>query len=126
MGLAFQPRPYLADADETVKCPKCGRMNDTDAHFCDQCGTPLAGAAPYAREADETITCPKCSRQNDDDAHFCDQCGVKLDGRTDVTGFFVMVSKTCPSTKPWAVVNVQTNGLSGCYASEADADGAAR
>lgn len=41
----YKPTPYRADADETVKCPKCERMNDTDAHFCDQCGFKLEGAS---------------------------------------------------------------------------------
>lgn len=40
----YKPAPYKADPDETVKCPKCGRMNDRDAHYCDQCGFKLDGA----------------------------------------------------------------------------------
>lgn len=41
---AYEPKPYHADPDETVKCPKCGKMNDTDASYCDQCGYKLAGS----------------------------------------------------------------------------------
>ena len=41
---AYKPVPYKHDPDETVQCPKCGRMNDTDAHYCDQCGFKLDGA----------------------------------------------------------------------------------
>jgi hypothetical protein len=41
---AYKPAPYKADTDETVECPKCHRMNDRDAHFCDQCGFKLDGA----------------------------------------------------------------------------------
>ena len=39
----FRPEPYVPDADETVQCPKCERMNDLDAAFCDQCGHELIG-----------------------------------------------------------------------------------
>jgi len=40
----YKPTPYKKDPDETVQCPKCDRFNDTDAHFCDQCGFKLDGA----------------------------------------------------------------------------------
>ena len=39
----FRPMEYKPDADETVQCPKCERMNDTDAAYCDQCGHELMG-----------------------------------------------------------------------------------
>jgi len=39
----FRPAPYKPDPDETVQCPKCERMNDTDSAYCDQCGHELAG-----------------------------------------------------------------------------------
>jgi hypothetical protein len=39
----FRPAPYKADPDETVQCPKCERMNDLDAAYCDQCGHELMG-----------------------------------------------------------------------------------
>lgn len=39
----YQPSPYLQEADETVKCPNCGKMNEADAKYCDQCGTKLEG-----------------------------------------------------------------------------------
>ena len=31
------------DEDETVACPSCGAMNDSDAKRCDQCGAELPG-----------------------------------------------------------------------------------
>lgn len=40
----YTPAPYHADVDETVKCANCGKMNDDDARFCDQCGHSLTGA----------------------------------------------------------------------------------
>ena len=39
----YVPKPYMADADETLQCPDCGLMNDTDAKYCDQCGSFLVG-----------------------------------------------------------------------------------
>ncbi len=65
-------------------CPDCGRGNDTDANYCDQCDAKMTSTTAYARQDDEDVECPECKLYNDDDAHFCDQCGVKLEGRTDV------------------------------------------
>lgn len=42
-GKPYEPGPYHRDPDETVECPVCHLFNDTDAKFCDQCGTKLAG-----------------------------------------------------------------------------------
>lgn len=81
----YQAKPYHAEADETAKCPSCGKMNDPDAKFCDQCGAKMSPTQAYKWDADETVTCPVCRKGNDDDARFCDQCGARLEGRTDVT-----------------------------------------
>ncbi|MDE1904827.1 MAG: zinc ribbon domain-containing protein [Rhodospirillales bacterium] len=99
-GTPFEPAPYHADPDETVKCPTCQKMDDADASFCDQCGTKLAGSddvvvggkpagadyqpVPYHADPDEIVTCPACEKVNDTDASFCDQCGHKLAGDPDV------------------------------------------
>ncbi len=40
----YDPKPYHADPDETVICPNCGKHNDVDAAYCDQCGFKLKGA----------------------------------------------------------------------------------
>lgn len=52
----YEPAPYHVDPDETVKCPNCSKMDDTDAVYCDQCGFELKGAtgvvvAPPAADA---------------------------------------------------------------------------
>lgn len=83
--LGYQPAPYHQDADETVDCPDCGRGNDTDASYCDQCGMQLTPSTEYSAGADEDVTCPNCECVNDDDAEYCDQCGIRLTGRDDVT-----------------------------------------
>lgn len=49
-----------------VRCPGCGRENDGDARFCDECGAALARV------------CPNCHERNDADAKFCDACGSGL------------------------------------------------
>lgn len=85
----YQPQAYHADPDELVQCPKCQKMGDDDAHYCDQCGFDLTstGFVPrdYHADPDEVVTCPKCRKQNDVDAVFCDQCGFELKGADGVT-----------------------------------------
>lgn len=84
---AYVPAPYHKDPDETLQCSVCGKYDDTDAAYCDQCGAPLTHRqSQYTVDADETIKCPNCTRYNDTDARFCDQCGLMLAGRTDVGG----------------------------------------
>jgi hypothetical protein len=55
----FRPADYKPDADETVECPKCERMNSMDAAFCDQCGHELMG--------DHHVTVDGVSLDEDDD-----------------------------------------------------------
>lgn len=57
-----------AGSSKTVRCPKCGHPSDTDAKFCDECGTPLAK------------TCSSCGRINDHGARFCANCGSGWSG----------------------------------------------
>ncbi len=85
--LAYVPQPYQQDPDETVQCQVCGRMNDTDAMYCDQCGAAIPGgpSTPYTVHMDESVQCPQCQRMNDVDARYCDQCDYKLAGSMDVT-----------------------------------------
>lgn len=40
----FEPKAYERQPDENVICPKCGKANEADAKFCDQCGFELQGA----------------------------------------------------------------------------------
>jgi ribosomal protein L40E len=71
-------QPYTRGADESVTCPQCQSGNDTDARYCDQCGTALMPTTPYQRKSDETQMCESCSCWNAPDAKVCDQCGRSL------------------------------------------------
>lgn len=88
----YNPVPYHQDSDESVTCDLCGRMDDADANYCDQCGNRLTPTAAYAPDSDETIRCPECECMNDDDAEYCDQCGIRLAGREDVIMVGAMAS----------------------------------
>lgn len=49
-----------------IQCPKCGRINETDAIFCDNCGSPISKK------------CPNCGEENDGDSEYCRKCGTKI------------------------------------------------
>jgi len=53
-GEPYDPQPYRQDADETVICPVCHKHDDTDAKFCDQCGTKLTGRTDVVEKAEWT------------------------------------------------------------------------
>lgn len=77
-ALANGPEPYRREADESVRCPHCGKYDAPDAKFCDQCGGKLTPTEPYRQFKTEDITCPYCGKGDSGDARFCDQCGRKL------------------------------------------------
>jgi len=83
-GAPDGPEPYSRHDGEDVQCPACGKYDDDDAVFCDQCDTPLPDSAfpdgrqQYQRDPGEDVQCPACARFNMPDAVYCDQCGVKL------------------------------------------------
>jgi len=62
----YVPDPYQRDpdGDETIKCPVCGKYNDTDAIYCDQCGTKLAGRSDIDdHDEDDTASADMDFRQ---------------------------------------------------------------
>jgi HK97 family phage prohead protease len=69
--------PYSAKAGEGNQCPQCQSMNDSDAAYCDQCGTAVRSTGASTAEENETQRCP-CGAWNADDAKFCDQCGTNI------------------------------------------------
>jgi len=54
--------------DAKVRCHKCNSLQDSEAKFCDDCGTALGKARG----------CPQCREMNDPDAKFCDNCGYEF------------------------------------------------
>lgn len=79
----YLPQPYQREPDEAVTCPTCGRGDDPDARYCDQCGNAIPGGpqAPYVADAADTVQCPNDKAMNDPDASYCDQCGLCLVGK---------------------------------------------
>jgi hypothetical protein len=59
---------WQAGARVSQTCSRCGRGNDGNARFCDQCGAELR--SPTA--------CPSCGKENAQDAAFCGGCGNRL------------------------------------------------
>lgn len=55
-------------AQTKVKCQKCGDLNDVNAKFCDECGSPLTAVG-------DKINCPHCNAEISADAKFCKECG---------------------------------------------------
>src|ERR1035437_4430019 len=116
---AYSPAPYHADADETAKCGSCGKMNDDDASFCDQCGAKMKASAAYHADPDETIVCPEWDKCNDTDARFCDQCGYKLAGATNVT---VAATKAMDPSLSGSVFSAANPALTDAAAQGSDPD----
>jgi hypothetical protein len=78
--LRYQARVYAPIVKETLRevapglvggpvhtCPQCHTENPADAHYCKQCGGPLA-----------LTRCPGCGTPNDPGANFCTRCGKRL------------------------------------------------
>ena len=74
----FRPTAYSPDPDETVQCPKCGSMNDTDAAYCDQCGHQMVG--------DDDVIVDGKSLDGDDDSMDDDDDATKAKADPNVGG----------------------------------------
>jgi ribosomal protein L40E len=57
----------------TFLCNNCGLENDTDAIFCESCGTQIAET-----DNSEGSTCRSCGAKNRVQATFCKKCGSPL------------------------------------------------
>ncbi|XP_041033376.1 double zinc ribbon and ankyrin repeat-containing protein 1 isoform X1 [Carcharodon carcharias] len=55
-----------------LACSKCGRVNNTDARFCDWCGAKPGPPMSY-------LSCSKCGATNHPCARFCGSCGLYLE-----------------------------------------------
>ncbi|MBN2712440.1 MAG: zinc ribbon domain-containing protein [Planctomycetes bacterium] len=51
-----------------LACASCGAGNETDAKFCNECGSPILKAK----------VCASCGNENDRDSKFCDNCGNRF------------------------------------------------
>jgi pSer/pThr/pTyr-binding forkhead associated (FHA) protein len=70
IGLAGLNGP---DMPKTLKCSRCGRVNDAGFAFCLDCGQPLR--APAAPPSAAPQTCDGCGRPLDPGFRFCGHCG---------------------------------------------------
>jgi pSer/pThr/pTyr-binding forkhead associated (FHA) protein len=59
------------------RCSRCGKLNEPEAVFCQDCGTQLA-VDPNATESIELAKCSVCGKANPKDTRFCHVCGVRL------------------------------------------------
>ncbi len=57
-------------------CGRCGRANDPEALFCQDCGQPQDSGESPSQEGDPV--CPACSKPNPRSTRFCRMCGVRL------------------------------------------------
>ncbi|XP_053567971.1 double zinc ribbon and ankyrin repeat-containing protein 1 [Bombina bombina] len=89
-------------------CSKCGRVNNSDARFCDWCGAKPSPSMSY-------LTCSKCSASNHPYANFCASCGVYLeppgryssqDNRTLTSGNYLTFNEVSESRTSWQPLTV--------------------
>uniref|UniRef100_W5NFB6 Double zinc ribbon and ankyrin repeat-containing protein 1 n=1 Tax=Lepisosteus oculatus TaxID=7918 RepID=W5NFB6_LEPOC len=69
-GQSATPVP-ISDG-KMLSCSKCGRVNTSDARFCDWCGAKPAQPVSY-------VTCSRCGASSHPYANFCGSCGVYLE-----------------------------------------------
>ncbi|XP_005992979.1 double zinc ribbon and ankyrin repeat-containing protein 1 [Latimeria chalumnae] len=64
--------PLPSQEGKMLSCSKCGRVNTSDARFCDWCGAKPGPAVSY-------LICSKCGASSHPFAWFCGSCGVYLE-----------------------------------------------
>ncbi|XP_067845348.1 double zinc ribbon and ankyrin repeat-containing protein 1 isoform X2 [Heptranchias perlo] len=64
--------PLPSREGKMLACSKCGRVNNTNARFCDWCGAKPGPPMSY-------LSCSKCGATNHPYARFCGSCGVYLE-----------------------------------------------
>ncbi|XP_041418597.1 double zinc ribbon and ankyrin repeat-containing protein 1 isoform X2 [Xenopus laevis] len=64
--------PLPNKMEKMQSCSKCGRVNHSDARFCDWCGAKPSSSESY-------LTCSKCRASNHPFANFCASCGGYLE-----------------------------------------------
>ncbi|XP_061415417.1 double zinc ribbon and ankyrin repeat-containing protein 1 isoform X1 [Lethenteron reissneri] len=69
--ISVAPPPQTTDK-RLLNCSKCGRLNNSDARFCDWCGAKPSPPVSY-------LACTKCGATSHSEARFCGTCGTYLD-----------------------------------------------
>ncbi len=63
-------RKILHEPEKKEKiCPACGKANDPDSMFCQNCGHPLSTQIRH---------CPACGKELEGDEQFCPHCGREI------------------------------------------------
>lgn len=71
------PAPFPDQAGRLLRCTKCNRVNNSDARYCDWCGSkPSHNLHP--------ISCSKCSASNHPYAKYCASCGSLVEAPTRI------------------------------------------
>ena len=80
-----------ANADDTVQCPSCQKMNPKGQKFCSECGGALSAICPscktsvpfgkkFCPECGSPMVikklCSKCNAELAENAKFCPECGT--------------------------------------------------
>jgi len=67
--------------ESSVRCDKCGAVNDAEWKFCTACGAPLDPDARRSAksQAREPRYCPKCGAANESGAKVCISCNTPMD-----------------------------------------------
>jgi pSer/pThr/pTyr-binding forkhead associated (FHA) protein len=106
----FAPEPPSVG----VKCPGCGKDNETRGRFCTECGYPLPGgvqapgpppAIQPAQQPVGSVTCPRCHGANTPGMLYCQFCGARVQGATPppppgVTAKPEPATKQAPAEEP--------------------------
>lgn len=64
--------PLPSQVGKLLSCSKCGRVNNTNARFCDWCGAKPGPPMSY-------LSCSKCGASNHPYGRFCSSCGLYLE-----------------------------------------------
>lgn len=75
-------------------CGRCGRVNDPEALFCQDCGEPQE--IKETSSDPETLICPACGNSNPESTRFCRTCGVRLAEWTPDADIEKTVRSPCP------------------------------
>ncbi len=103
--------PYSVKPGEDLECPQCHSANDSDASYCDQCGTAVRSTGASTAQENETQRCG-CGVWNADDAKFCSSCGTNIASDLDAdNGGSGNGATSAPSPYGWAARSGEKRAL---------------